>query len=160
MDDHLVWIDLEMTGLDIDTCTIIDIATIVTDGDLNIIEIGPGDGKLTETIIKKMPKKLLLIEKDEELIDTLKAKFSACKNVDILNFDFLKLDIEERYHLIISNLPYNISSQILVKILRFKIWPPNFENLIFMFQKELGEKILGNFHKKSYYRKLKFEGYL
>ena len=43
---------------------------------------------------------------------------------------------------VFGNLPYNISSQILVKILRFKIWPPKFKDLVFMFQKELGEKIV------------------
>ena len=52
---------------------------------------------------------------------------------------------------IIGNLPYNISSQILVKILKIK-WPPKFRSLIFMFQKELGEKILGKFGSKNYGR--------
>ena len=41
MDEHMVWIDLEMTGLDIESCSIIEIATIVTDSDLNIIATGP-----------------------------------------------------------------------------------------------------------------------
>ena len=115
------------------------ISDLIPKNNLNIIEIGPGDGKLTETIIKKMPKKLLLIEKDEELIDTLKAKFSACKNVDILNLDFLKFDIEERYNLIISNLPYNISSQIIAKISLLEKSP---DLLILMFQKEFAERLV------------------
>jgi oligoribonuclease len=41
MDEHMVWIDLEMTGLDIESCSIIEIATVITDGDLNIIATGP-----------------------------------------------------------------------------------------------------------------------
>ena len=49
-------------------------------------------------------------------------------------------------------MPYNISSQILVKILNFKKWPPKFSDLIFMFQKELGEKIIGNFNSRNYGR--------
>ena len=53
---------------------------------------------------------------------------------------------------IIGNLPYNISSQILVKILKFKKWPPKFSDLIFMFQKELGEKIISKFPSKKYGR--------
>ena len=54
--------------------------------------------------------------------------------------------------LIVGNLPYNISSQILVKLLRFKKWPPNFSGLIFMFQKELAEKITGRFGTTKYGR--------
>ena len=54
--------------------------------------------------------------------------------------------------IIFGNLPYNISSQILVKMLKFKQWPPKFNNLIFMFQKELGEKIIGKFASDNYGR--------
>ena len=54
--------------------------------------------------------------------------------------------------IIFGNLPYNISSQILIKILNFKKWPPNFSDLIFMFQKELGEKIIGNYPSSNYGR--------
>ena len=56
---------------------------------------------------------------------------------------FLKFDLEKinyKRSIIFGNLPYNISSQILVKLLKFKKWPPYFSDLIFMFQKELGEK--------------------
>ena len=115
------------------------ISDLIPKNNLNIIEIGPGDGRLTETIIKKMPKKLLLIEKDEELIDTLKTKFSECKNIDILNLDFLKLDIKDKFHLIISNLPYNISSQIIAKISLLEKSP---DLLILMFQKEFAERLI------------------
>ena len=54
--------------------------------------------------------------------------------------------------IIFGNLPYNISSQILIKILKFKKWPPKFTDIIFMFQKELAEKILGKFHSSDYGR--------
>ena len=75
--------------------------------------------------------------------------------VTILNNDILKFDLEKilsKNCVIIGNLPYNISSQILVKILSLKSWPPKYSNLIFMFQKELGEKIIGKFKSKSYGR--------
>ena len=62
------------------------------------------------------------------------------------NFDLEKT--KKKFYNFFGNLPYNISSQILVKILKFKKWPPNFNDLIFMFQKELGEKILGNYKSK------------
>ena len=54
--------------------------------------------------------------------------------------------------MIIGNLPYNISSQILVKMIKFKKWPPDFFDLIFMFQKELGEKIIGLYQTPNYGR--------
>ena len=54
--------------------------------------------------------------------------------------------------IIFGNLPYNISSQILVKILKLQKWPPNISDIIFMFQKELGEKIIGKFLTKNYGR--------
>ena len=114
----------------------------------NIIEIGAGHGALTDEILKKKPNLLNIIEKDIFLYKKLKMKYSNIKNVKIYNDDILDFNLEslvKKNSIIIGNLPYNISSQILVKILRFKKWPPNFESLIFMFQKELGEKILGKY---------------
>ena len=49
-------------------------------------------------------------------------------------------------------MPYNISSQILVKFLKFKVWPPKFNDLILMFQKELAEKITGKYLSSDYGR--------
>ena len=106
----------------------------------NIIEIGAGHGALTDEILKKKPNLLNIIEKDITLYKKLKIKYSEVKNVKIYNDDILDFNLEslvKKNSIIIGNLPYNISSQILVKILRFKKWPPNFENLIFMFQKEI-----------------------
>ena len=121
----------------------------------NIIEIGAGYGALTDEILKKKPNLLNIIEKDIFLYKKLKIKYSKVKNVKIYNDDILDFNLEnlvKKNSIIIGNLPYNISSQILVKILRFKKWPPNFENLIFMFQKELGEKILGTYPSVNYGR--------
>ena len=121
----------------------------------NIIEIGPGKGALTDEIIKMKPKLLILIEKDEALTNYLNSKYSLEKtvkiyNTDILNFNFEKINKDKI--IIIGNLPYNISSQILIKILRYKKIKTKFEDLIFMFQKELGEKIIGKFPSKNYGR--------
>ena len=121
----------------------------------NIIEIGAGHGALTDEILKKRPNFLNVIEKDISLYKKLKIKYSNIKNVRIYNDDILDFNLEsvvKKNSIIIGNLPYNISSQILVKILRFKKWPPNFENLIFMFQKELGEKIIGTYPGLKYGR--------
>ena len=120
-----------------------------------MIEIGPGKGALTDEIIKKKPKNIYLIEKDFFLYKELKTKYSNTRNIEIFNSDILNFNLEKivkKNSIIFGNLPYNISSQILVKILKFKNWPPKFKNLIFMFQKELGEKILGKFPDKNYGR--------
>ena len=131
------------------------IINIIDIGNKNIIEIGSGKGALTNEIIKKKPKSLSIIEKDFNLSKELNLKYKNNKIVKIYNIDVLKLNIEKlcrKNSIIFGNLPYNISSQILVKILKFKKWPPKFTDLILMFQKELGEKILGKFPSANYGR--------
>ena len=121
----------------------------------DIVEIGPGKGALTKEILKKKPKSLFLIEKDNILANDLRKEYFKNKLVKIVNNDVLKLNLEKvlkKNSLIIGNLPYNISSQILVKFLKFKNWPPKFEDLIFMFQKELGDKIVGKYLSPYYGR--------
>ena len=121
----------------------------------NIIEIGPGKGALTDEILKREPKTFYLIEKDFYLAQELKKKYFKKKNVKIYNSDILNFDIEkiiENNSIIFGNLPYNISSQILVKFLKFKKWPPKYNGLIFMFQKELAEKIIAKFPSNNYGR--------
>ncbi len=121
----------------------------------NVVEIGPGRGALTDEIIKKKPKTLLIIEKDNLLFNLLINKYSKFKNIKVVNADILKFDLEKKMKsssVILGNLPYNISSQILVKLIKFETWPPKFSNLILMFQKELGEKIIGKFPSSHYGR--------
>ena len=117
-----------------------------------IVEIGPGTGNLTDFLLKKNPKKLYLIEKDERLVNLLKNKFS--KRLDIINEDILKFskkNLLNNQSIIFGNLPYNISSQILVKFIinknKFK-----FKKLIFMFQKELADRILAEVNTSNYGR--------
>jgi 16S rRNA (adenine1518-N6/adenine1519-N6)-dimethyltransferase len=123
--------------------------------DRNIIEIGPGEGALTKEILKFKPKSLSIIEKDYKLAKELEFRFSKIKIIKVYNADILKFNLEninKKNSVIMGNLPYNISSQILVKILKFSKWPPNFTDLIFMFQKELGEKIIGKYLSANYGR--------
>ena len=110
----------------------------------HIVEIGPGTGSLTKAILNKNPKSLFLIEKDQKLANHLKKEFIDIKKLKIFNEDILKFNLEEKIKkktIIIGNLPYNISSQILAKLIKFKVWPPNYSKLILMFQKEVAEKI-------------------
>ena len=117
----------------------------------NIVEIGPGLGAITDKILEKKPKSLILIEKDKNLLDRLKIKYKNKKPIIYYNNDILNLNIEKilkKDCIIFGNLPYNISSQIFIKLIKFKKWPPKYKNLILMFQKEVAEKISG----KSYGR--------
>ncbi len=121
----------------------------------NILEIGPGKGALTEQILKNKPKSLILIEKDNILSKELKLKYKDNKKIIIHNEDILKFNFEEKLKdnsIIFGNLPYNISSQILAKIIKFKKYPPKYSALIFMFQKEMAERITGKFNTSKYGR--------
>ena len=79
---------------------------------------------MTDEIINNKPKFLHLIEKDSSLYKKLKIKYLHSKNIKIYNNDVLNFNLEKKIvkknSIILGNLPYNISSQILVKILKFK----------------------------------------
>ena len=120
----------------------------------NILEIGPGTGNLTLEILKKNPKKIILIEKDNILANLLTKKFN--KNVEIINKDVLKINeniLCDQSLIVFGNLPYNISTEILSKwILNLnqnKIW---FSYLVLMFQKEVADRIISKFNTKDYGR--------
>ncbi len=115
------------------------ISDLIIEDNLNIVEIGPGDGRLTDYILNYNPKILKIIEIDEDLKTTLNQKFSKYDNVKIIYNDILKYNLEDNIDLIVSNLPYNISSQILVKICLLKKIP---NRLILMFQKEFAQRLL------------------
>ena len=117
-----------------------------------ILEIGPGTGNLTKFLIDKDPKKIFLIEKDKKLYEILKDKFG--KKVEIFNEDILEFknkNILSDNTLIFGNLPYNISSQILTKFI-FNFENFKFKMLIFMFQKELADRIIANVNSSKYGR--------
>ena len=123
--------------------------------DKNILEIGPGKGALTDEILKNKPKSLTLIEKDNLLSNELKLKYNDNKKITIYNKDVLKFNFEKKLKkdtIIFGNLPYNIASQILVNIIKFKKWPPKYSSLIFMFQKEMADRIIGNYGTSKYGR--------
>ena len=115
------------------------ISALILSKNQKILEIGPGNGKLTDEILLKKPNKLTLVEIDSNLINDLKKKYSNFEFIKIINDDILNLNINEKYHIVVSNLPYNISSQILVKLSLLENTP---DKLILMFQKEFAKRLL------------------
>ncbi len=115
----------------------------------NIIEIGPGLGALTEKILEKKPNKLIIIEKDFELYKKLLNKFDK-KKITIINDDALLYNFSEfKNFKLISNLPYNISSRFLLKIIKLN---KNFTDLVCMIQSELADKFDYNKGKMNKYK--------
>ncbi len=106
-----------------------------------VLEIGAGFGALTLFLGERL-KKVVAIEKDKRLLDKLKQNVSHLKNVEIIAGDFLQLDLREFYKgnkiKVVSNLPYSVSSQILLKILDHREF---FSLLAIMLQREVGERI-------------------
>ena len=137
-------IDREVLDQIISTCDITN---------KEILEIGPGTGNLTTYILKKNPKKVYVVEKDDELAILLNEKFN--KEIVIINDDILKVNedkISEQKLTVFGNLPYNISTEILSK------WVSNigttfwFESLVFMFQKEVADRIIAKSNNSNYGR--------
>ncbi len=134
---------------------IIDI--IVNAGDIKkndiILEVGAGTGNLTEKILSKNPRKIFAIEKDKLLSKKLNEKFK--EKVVLINDDVLKID-EKKYSkepmVVFGNLPYNISTQILIKWIRFNNLNNTFKKFILMFQKEVAERITAEINTKNYGR--------
>ena len=109
----------------------------------NIIEIGPGSGNLTEELIKKNPKEIYAIEFDKDLTNYLEKIKNNCKNFNYAISDALTFDeksIFKKNSIIFGNLPYNISLKLLIKWIYSDPWPPFYNQMILMFQKEVADR--------------------
>ena len=129
------------------------IVTTVDIADKEILEIGPGSGNLTTYILKKKPKKVYVIEKDDDLALLLKEQFN--NEIEIINEDILKISedkISNERLTVFGNLPYNISTEILSKWIvnmTKNVW---FESLVLMFQKEVADRIIAESNTSKYGR--------
>jgi 16S rRNA (adenine1518-N6/adenine1519-N6)-dimethyltransferase len=120
-----------------------------------IYEIGSGYGNLTKEILKRKPKKIYAIEKDKHLSNHLNETFKNNSNIKIINGDILsiiKKKIKDKNVIVFGNLPYNISTQILASLVLTSVWPPWYKTLIFMFQKEVADRIIAKTHTKEFSR--------
>ena len=132
---------------------------IINIGSINknktVMEIGAGYGNLTKAIAMKCPKKILAIEKDKKLFNLLKNKFKNYNNIKIINRDVLNIiekDNLEQNIIVFGNLPYNVSTKILASLILLEKWPPWYEILILMFQKEVAERIVAKTQTKEFSR--------
>jgi len=124
--------------------------------DVTVIEVGPGPGGLTRAILAHGAKKVIVIERDERALPALEEIALAYPNrLEIICADALEIDLAKLASgrvKIIANLPYNIATPLLINWLDYENWPPFYESLTLMFQKEVGERICANSGKKAYGR--------
>ncbi|PUU94072.1 16S rRNA (adenine(1518)-N(6)/adenine(1519)-N(6))-dimethyltransferase RsmA [Halanaerobium sp.] len=138
---------------------IIDIITTAADikGDEFVIEIGPGIGSLTQALLAKLDSgKLLAVEKDAAMVEVLKDIFAGQEKLELLNEDALKINWEEtlaeynpenRKLKLIANLPYYVTTPIIMGVLESDL---ELEQMVFMVQKEVGERICAGPETKKF----------
>tara|TARA_B100001057_G_scaffold71967_1_gene66171 strand:+ start:194 stop:949 length:756 start_codon:yes stop_codon:yes gene_type:complete len=106
----------------------------------NVVEIGPGDGALTELILQNS-KHLKAFELDNRFCEFLKKKYIS-SDFEVFNKNFLDVDLADIFineNIIMGNLPYNVSSQIIIKIIESNL---NYQHCIFLIQKELANRFI------------------
>ena len=131
-----------------------------TAGDLSqhtIIEVGPGPGGLTRALLHEGAKKVIAIEMDERALGALAEIADHYPGrLDVVHGDALKTDMAalcpEGPVKIVANLPYNVGTQLLLNWLERDPWPPFYESLTLMFQKEVAERIIATEEDKAYGR--------
>ena len=125
-------------------------AALVPEGKYKtVLEIGPGMGVLTKHLLQREEFTTWVVEVDRESVAYLEAHYPELKP-RIIAWDFLKLDLSERFSepfAVIGNFPYNISSQILFRILEFRDLVPEAAG---MFQKEVAERVAAKPGSKTY----------
>ena len=128
-------------------------------GDLSnadVLEIGPGPGGLTRGLLAEGARRVLAVEKDARCIPALEEIAAAYPGrLEIINGDALEVDVTE--HLtppikIAANLPYNVGTELLVRWLTPDTWPPFWDSLTLMFQREVADRIVAQPGSKAYGR--------
>lgn len=128
-------------------------------GDLSgcdVLEVGPGPGGLTRGLLVEGARRVLAIEKDPRCVPAL-AEIAAAYpgKLEVINADAMEVDVLA--HLtppvrIVANLPYNVGTELLIRWLTPKVWPPFWQSLTLMFQKEVAERIVAKPRSDHYGR--------
>ena len=124
--------------------------------DRTIIEIGPGPGGLTRGLLMEGARHVIAIERDRRCLDALKEIERAYPGrLEIRHEDALEIDygsLTSGKAAIVANLPYSIGTALLVKWLQSDPWPPWYDGLTLMFQKEVAQRIVAQPGTKAYGR--------
>lgn len=118
-------------------------------GDLSqadVLEVGPGPGGLTRGLLAEGARHVLAVEKDARCLPALAEIAAACPGrLEVVQGDALALDVVARLTppvKVVANLPYNVGTELLVRWLTPPVWPPFWQSLTLMFQKEVAERIV------------------
>ena len=122
-----------------------------------VIEIGPGLGSMTALLVERA-KKVICIELDKKMIKILNDRFIAYNNIELINQDILKIDLKElikqeketnqiKKVKIVANLPYYITTPIIMKLLESNL---EIESITVMIQKEVAERLIEIPSRKKY----------
>lgn len=125
--------------------------------DVTVVEVGPGPGGLTRALLAQGAKRVIAIERDDRCIAALReieARDPA--RLQIVGGDALQFDpttvLDGKRARVVANLPYNIGTALLVNWLTTEPWPPWYDALVLMFQREVAERIVAPPGSKSYGR--------
>ena len=125
--------------------------------DATLYEVGPGPGGLTRALLAEGAKRVIAVERDERCLPAL-AEIAAAYpgRLQIVAADALKLDehqlLKSQHVRVAANLPYNIGTALLVKWLTTAQWPPFFDSLTLMFQREVAMRIVAKPGSEAYGR--------
>jgi len=121
------------------------------------VEIGPGPGGLTRGLLALGARRVIAIERDERALEALHeiaARYEG--RLDVIAGDALEVDVREALGperaRVVANLPYNIATPLLIGWLTAEPWPPWYDMLVLMFQREVAERIVAKPGTKSYGR--------
>ena len=124
---------------------------------IDVVEIGPGPGGLTRALLAQGARRVIAVERDDRAVAAL-AEIAARYPGRLTAIAGDALDVDPRDHLggaparIVANLPYNIATALLVSWLTLEPWPPWYDRLVLMFQREVAERIVSAPGSKRYGR--------